>query len=134
MFYGTGRMLVLTSYYCVDDLDEWSRQLRGLTERLGKEKNRKQKGRNKVLLLGSPVYFPNYKVPFWIEEAGLSLFCRQITPAFLYRREPSQTMRTGKNLRRMFTGTMLLLLMYPAWWWILGDKTARSSTWTAITT
>lgn len=71
---GTGRMLVLTSYYCTDDLDEWSRQLRGLTERLGKEKNRKEKGRNKVLLLGSPIYFPNYKVPFLIEEAGLSLF------------------------------------------------------------
>lgn len=71
---GTGRMFVLTSYYCADDLDEWSWQLKGLTERLGKEKNRKEKGRNKVLLLGSPVYFPNYKVPFLIEEAGLSLF------------------------------------------------------------
>ena len=71
---GTGRMFVLNSYYCADDLDEWSLQLKGLTERLGKEKNRREKGRNKVLLLGSPVYFPNYKVPFLIEEAGLSLF------------------------------------------------------------
>lgn len=71
---GAGRMLVLNSYYCANDLDEWSRQLKGLTERLGKEKNRREKGRNKVLLLGSPVYFPNYKVPFLIEETGLSLF------------------------------------------------------------
>ena len=38
------------------------------------DQGRREKGRNKVLLFGSPVYFPNYKVPFLIDEAGLSLF------------------------------------------------------------
>lgn len=70
---GTGRMFILSSYYCTDDLSEWCRHLEKLTARIQREK-RGQGGKNrKVLLLGSPVYFPNYKVPFLIEEAGLEM-------------------------------------------------------------
>lgn len=70
---GTNRMFILGSYYCAEDLDEWRRQLQSLTARLQKEKGRKENRKNKVLLLGSPVYFPNYKIPFLIEETGLEL-------------------------------------------------------------
>ncbi len=70
---GTGRMFVLGSYYCADDLSEWSFQLESLTDRLQKARKRRDSGKSKILLLGSPVYFPNYKVPFLIEEAGLEL-------------------------------------------------------------
>ncbi|MDE6602211.1 MAG: 2-hydroxyacyl-CoA dehydratase family protein [Lachnospiraceae bacterium] len=71
---GTVRMFILGSYYCADHLSEWSFQLKCLTERLRKERKRRNHEKSKVLLLGSPVYFPNYKVPFLIEEAGLALF------------------------------------------------------------
>lgn len=71
---GTGRMFILGSYYCTDNLPEWSVQLKCLTDRLRKEHKRRNSEKCKVLLLGSPVYFPNYKVPFLIEEAGLELF------------------------------------------------------------
>lgn len=70
---GTGRMFVLGSYYCADDLSEWCFQLESLTDKLRKARKRRDSGKSKVLLLGSPVYFPNYKVPFLIEEAGLEL-------------------------------------------------------------
>lgn len=71
---GTGRMFVLGSYYCTDNLSEWSFRLECLTARLRKENKCQNNGKSKVLLLGSPVYFPNYKVPFLIEEAGLEIF------------------------------------------------------------
>ena len=71
---GTGRMFILGSYYCADHLSEWSFQLDCLTEKLRKGHKRQTSEKSKVLLLGSPVYFPNYKVPFLIEEAGLELF------------------------------------------------------------
>lgn len=71
---GTGRIFVLGTYYCTDNLSEWSFWLEHLTERLRKEKKQRDNDKCKVLLLGSPVYFPNYKVPFLIEEAGLELF------------------------------------------------------------
>lgn len=71
---GTGRMFILGSYYCADNLSEWRFQLKCLTDRLRKENKRHNGEKSKVLLLGSPVYFPNYKVPFLIEEVGLELF------------------------------------------------------------
>ena len=64
---GTGRMFILGSYYCADNLSEWCVQLKYLTDRLRKEHKRQNGEKCKVLLLGSPVYFPNYKVPFLIE-------------------------------------------------------------------
>lgn len=71
---GSSRMFILGSYYCADSLSEWSFQLECLTARLRKEQKQKNNEKSKVLLLGSPVYFPNYKVPFLIEEVGLELF------------------------------------------------------------
>lgn len=70
---GTCRMCILGSYYCIDNLSEWSHQLESLTARLRKEKTVAKSKKCKVLLLGSPVYFPNYKVPFLIEETGLEI-------------------------------------------------------------
>lgn len=71
---GSSRMFILGSYYCADNLSEWGFQLECLTARLRKEQKHQNNEKSKVLLLGSPVYFPNYKVPFLIEEVGLELF------------------------------------------------------------
>lgn len=70
---GTCRMFILGSYYCAENLSEWSRRLECLTARLRKEKAAGKSGKSKVLLLGSPVYFPNFKVPFLIEETGVEV-------------------------------------------------------------
>ena len=57
---GSGKLLIQNSYYFADDLDNWGKQL--------------QTGdRPRILLTGSPIYFPNYKIPFLIEDAGLSI-------------------------------------------------------------
>lgn len=70
---GTCRMCILGSYYCTDNLSEWSHRLGSLTARLRKEKTVAKSEKCKILLLGSPIYFPNYKVPFLIEETGLEI-------------------------------------------------------------
>ena len=69
-------MFILGSYYCAENLSEWSHQLECLTARLRKEKAAGKSRKSKVLLLGSPVYFPNFKVPFLIEETGVEV-CMQ---------------------------------------------------------
>ncbi len=71
---GTVRMFIVNSYYHTNELSEWCDQLERLTIRIQKEKRVQSNGQNKVLLLGSPIYFPNYKVPFLIEEAGLEIY------------------------------------------------------------
>ena len=76
---GSCRMFILGSYYCMDNFSEWCSQLQCLTARLQKEsfgRHHKSIGKSRVLLLGSPVYFPNYKIPFLIEEAGMEI-CSQ---------------------------------------------------------
>lgn len=70
---GTCRMCILGSYYCTNNLSEWSHRLESLTARLRKVKIDAKSEKCKVLLLGSPIYFPNYKVPFLIEETGLEI-------------------------------------------------------------
>lgn len=67
-------MFVLNSYYCTTNLSEWNDQLKRLTARIQKEKKGKYSKKSRVLLLGSPIYFPNYKVPFLIEEVGLEVY------------------------------------------------------------
>jgi len=91
---GVIRMFVQGSYYCAEDLSEWCSRLRSLTERLQREPKLQTDGRSNVLLLGSPIYFPNYKVPFLIEEAGLTL-CGQIDYTTLSMQEYS-----GKEYRQ----------------------------------
>ncbi len=59
---------------------EWGRHVADLTKRMkqigggGSGSGGRagiEKGKNNILLMGSPVYFPNYKLPFLLEEAGL---------------------------------------------------------------
>lgn len=71
---GVCRMFIINSYYYAEDPAEWCEHLDCLTKRLqNKNTVNMSKAKRKVLLLGSPIYFPNYKVPFLIEEAGLEI-------------------------------------------------------------
>ena len=67
---GSGKLLIQNSYYFADDLDNWGKQLQILRQEAG---NRQTEDRPRILLTGSPIYFPNYKIPFLIEDAGLSI-------------------------------------------------------------
>ena len=69
------RMFVQNSYYYADDLREWTERLAALTEELRSRASRvpPRYDRPGVLLMGSPVLFPNYKIPFLIREIGLDI-------------------------------------------------------------
>lgn len=69
---GACRMFVLFSYYCAEDIEEWSRHLISLIAEC-RQKPHIQAEKSNVLLMGSPVYFPNYKIPFLLEDAGLNI-------------------------------------------------------------
>lgn len=74
LFPGIWRLFLLHSYYCAENLEDWSNHLRMLNSQLA-ETGVQKNGENasSVLLLGSPVYFPNYKIPFLIHDVKLDL-------------------------------------------------------------
>lgn len=72
----TARLLIRDSYYRTDNIDEWTCQLKLLTEETAKRIRHAAftgQGRPNVIVMGSPVIFPNYKIPFLINEVGLNL-------------------------------------------------------------
>ena len=73
---GPARLLVQNSYYQTEDLCQWTKQLLRLNGELQGRRRRYTPGKTNcpgVLLMGSPVYFPNYKVPFLIQDIGLTV-------------------------------------------------------------
>lgn len=73
---GSARLLLASSYHWCEDKTEWMVHLNQLTDEI-LEHDQKSKTlipHLHVMLLGSPVYAPNYKVPFLIEEMGLELY------------------------------------------------------------
>lgn len=66
------RMFLPFSYYLADDYEIWAKQLFILNKRLVGMPEDTDTGAAQVLLIGSPIYFPNYKVPYLLQEAGIS--------------------------------------------------------------
>ena len=82
---GSARILIQNSYYYTGDPVLWTSHLNQLNEELRRippDNKISQKKTPGILLLGSPVFFPNYKIPFLIEEIGMSIL-RTINPTFL---------------------------------------------------
>lgn len=70
------RLLIQDSYYRTDNVDEWTGQLRlltGETIKLAKHFPYARQSRPNVIIMGSPIVFPNYKVPFLVNDVGLNL-------------------------------------------------------------
>ncbi len=68
------RMLICFSYYCASDLSQWTAMLAELNGQI--EASHIYKPSNisgNVLLTGSPIYFPNYKIPFLLQGVGLHI-------------------------------------------------------------
>lgn len=100
------RMFIINSYYCTEDPEEWSSHL----ERLNSKLQRKSIGLIKsskpgnVLLMGSPIYFPNYKIPFLSQDAGLHI-CANLdytTQKVYAAQERRSSMDFQKALRAFF--------------------------------
>lgn len=71
---GICRMLIFFSYYCTDSVEEWAKRLSMLNGRIKKEQKGEFMGsKGSILIAGSPVYFPNYKIPFLAQEIGFHI-------------------------------------------------------------
>ncbi|MBQ7930287.1 MAG: 2-hydroxyacyl-CoA dehydratase, partial [Clostridia bacterium] len=64
------RMAVLDSFFMTADLDEWHTRLKKLTATI--PEGRKSEN-PRILLIGSPVYFPNFKIPSLLSDAGVEI-------------------------------------------------------------
>ncbi|MBP5378021.1 MAG: 2-hydroxyacyl-CoA dehydratase [Ruminococcus sp.] len=72
----TARLLVQDSYYRTNNLDEWTYHVRMLTADITDMSSRYyhfEKNRPSVIIMGSPIAFPNYKIPFLVQDVGLTL-------------------------------------------------------------
>lgn len=68
------RMLICFSYYCADDLTQWTETLARLNDKIKANCTcRPTWSSGNVLLMGSPIYFPNYKIPFLFQDVGLHI-------------------------------------------------------------
>ena len=70
------RMFVQNSYYMSPSADEWTYHTECLIRELEYKISRRRKkisDHPAVMLLGSPVLFPNYKVPFLVSDSGLEI-------------------------------------------------------------
>jgi benzoyl-CoA reductase/2-hydroxyglutaryl-CoA dehydratase subunit BcrC/BadD/HgdB len=74
---GAWVMLILNSYYFTADLPEWTARLellnRELVAKIKQIRNFTSYSRPRVLLAGSPVFFPNFKIPLLMQELNLAL-------------------------------------------------------------
>lgn len=78
---GLYKMLVSYSFFCAPDIREWAGQLSRLNQEiraLPVDNSR----RECLLLLGSPILFPNYKIPLLIQELGMYILKDFTFPAF----------------------------------------------------
>lgn len=66
------QMLICFSYYCAPNLTQWVNTISQLNNKIETYSIRKPAYTSShVLLMGSPLYFPNYKVPFLLQDVGL---------------------------------------------------------------
>lgn len=65
------RMFIIYSYSCSNNLAKWTEKLRQLNEKITGLEEDGETDKSNILLIGSPIYFPNYKVPFLLQEVGL---------------------------------------------------------------
>jgi benzoyl-CoA reductase/2-hydroxyglutaryl-CoA dehydratase subunit BcrC/BadD/HgdB len=97
------RMLICNSFYMADDLEEWRLHLIQITEGLSQNISPGSYTPS-VLIVGSPIYFPNYKIPFLLLESGIDI-CGTIDPAVWKMQTPADTV--PKNVMAHFAKAQL---------------------------
>lgn len=72
----SARLFIQNSYYMSPSPEEWTYHTKCLIREIEYKLSRTKKGSSdhpSVMLLGSPVLFPNYKVPFLVSDCGLEI-------------------------------------------------------------
>ncbi len=106
LFSGAIKLFVSDSFYYSSDVAEWCGCMEILNQKLLKwldsKKETESMAKPRVLLLGSSVFFPNYKIPFLIEDAGLYLYA-QLSGIVPYKKETKKMgmMSAGKILKQI---------------------------------
>jgi len=79
------RMLVLGSYFMTQDVNTWLVQLEKLSSELSCRAESPDNQNPKMLVIGSPIYFPCYKVPFLLEDIGVDMcgFSHEVSGAHI---------------------------------------------------
>jgi benzoyl-CoA reductase/2-hydroxyglutaryl-CoA dehydratase subunit BcrC/BadD/HgdB len=72
---GTMRLFVLNTYYFSTDIEEWSNHLHLINKELEKQSScpSAEFPNPKILIMGSPILFPNYKIPFLLQDIDLDI-------------------------------------------------------------
>lgn len=65
--------LIMSSYYSNRNLVEYEIQVRNVIKEINKKQNKKTVDKPQLLLLGSPMFFPNNKLISMIEELGAEI-------------------------------------------------------------
>lgn len=95
---GPLRMAVMDSFFLTDNMDEWHENLKKLTDALNHEAS-ETTNRPRVLLIGSPIYVPNGKIPQLLYASGLEI-CATIDA------RGSQTKRMTDEKKRISLKTL----------------------------
>lgn len=114
---GSARMFVANSYFWADDVDEWAHHVHELMEEaLDRCPVQVRKEPSSVLLIGSPIYAPNYKIPFLLEELGIQIKGSvHPTEALLSaQRDACHRWRTRENIVEALAEDMLRYDMSPS--------------------
>lgn len=69
----SGFLFLINSYYSALDKNEWSTHIDKLVIELSKNPNQDDETKKKILLMGSPIYMPNFKTLFEIERLNLNV-------------------------------------------------------------
>lgn len=94
------RLMVQDSYYRTFDLNGWTYHVQALTARVCALSRQYARVRScpSVLLMGSPIVFPNYKIPFLIGDVGLDLTdCVDSTALKRYLCHSGKTLRGSRD-------------------------------------
>lgn len=72
---GTARMFVANSYFWAADIEDWANHINLLLVEAEKmyQEQLSTTQQSSILLIGSPIYAPNYKIPFLLDELGIRI-------------------------------------------------------------
>ena len=90
----SARLFVQNSYYLTNSIDKWTYHVESFTKEIefhASQFKNKEHRRPAVMLAGSPVIFPNYKIPFLIRDTGLAVYdtvdCNSLKTSVIYNKK-----------------------------------------------
>lgn len=69
------KLMVVYSYYCMENIEEWTKKLKELNHDIDINQYhiKPQPSKGNVIVMGSPIYYPNFKIPFLLQDVGLNM-------------------------------------------------------------